>query len=146
VLSAVPGETALNGGESGATGPTRVADVEVCKERTGRSVEAEVDSGWERGDGERGALEMEEREWKKLDCALKEGFSRARCLPSAAAVTDEEAAEVGMGICRSGGSRRAILQGRDREVKTTGIELPTTGWICAQRWTREALWSVGALG
>ena len=122
VLSAVSGDTALNGGESGATGPTRLAEVDVWRERTGLSVEEEVeDSGLERGDGERGGLEMEEREWKKLDCVEKVGFSRARCLPRAAAVDEEGPADVGMGICRSGGSRRAILKRSNREAETEGI-------------------------
>jgi hypothetical protein len=69
-------------------------------------MEEEV-SGFERGDGVRGAFEIDAREWKKLVCVEKVGLSRDIRRPRTAA-EDEGAAGVGIGICNSGGSRCAI--------------------------------------
>lgn len=77
------------------------------------------DSGFERGEGVRGAFAIEGRGWKKFGCVVKVGRSLDRRRPRAAAVEDE-AADVGIGMCSSGGSRDAIfdLWSRCREGST----------------------------
>ena len=111
------------GGESGATGPPTM---EVgWRVRTGRASAGPVDgagpSGLECGEGVRGGLEEDVRRWKRLPDAVKVGTSRERPRPRVAAAAEEEdddddaaedSAEVGMGICSSGGPGLAIVTGR----------------------------------
>ena len=99
----------MNGGESGATGPTRAA--EGCNERTGRSVSVE-DSGFERGEGVLGGFETEGRGWKRFGWVMNVGLSLERRRPSATAAVEAGAAGVGTGICSSGGSCRPIVANR----------------------------------
>lgn len=101
----------MKGGESGATGPTWVAEgVGWCNVRIGLSFPFKEleDSGFERGEGVRGGFDMDGRGWKKLGCVVKVGRSLDKRRPRAAAV-EEEAADVGIGIYNSGGSRDAIF-------------------------------------
>jgi len=93
--------------------------------RTGRASAGPVDgagpSGLECGEGVRGGLEEDVRRWKRLPDAVKVGTSRERPRPRVAAAAEEEdddddaaedSAEVGMGICSSGGPGLAIVTGR----------------------------------